>query len=255
MTGIDQDYESQLRTEFHDQAQDRLAGLNATLMALRDGEAFAAQQSALSRDVQNLKGLMAGYGYPVIALVVQRLEAYLEGLQELSARTVPDLQRHADCIADLIERPEQPDPAAAAQLLQELPVRFDFDVADIVVKRIEIMVVTPTRIVAKLVSSELAACGYRPVVVHDPLEALAQAARVPPGMIMASVVMAPINGVELVQALRQFAVTRALPMAVLTSMDADKKPLHVLPPDVAIIHTGNSFGADFALATARFNLG
>lgn len=255
MTSADQDYESQLRTEFRDQAQDRLASLNTTLAALRDGADFAGLQPALSRDVQNLKGLMAGYGYPVIALVVQRLETYLAGLQELSTRAIGDLQLHADRIADLIERTEQPEPAAAAQLLQALPVRFDFDVADIVVKRIEIMVVTPTRVVAKLVSGELAACGYRPIVVHDPLEALAQAVRVPPGLIMASVVMEPVNGVELIMALRQLTVTRALPAAVLTSMDADKKPLHVLPPDVAIIQTGNGFGADFALATARFNLG
>lgn len=249
------DYDAQLRTEFRDQLQDRLASCNEILTGLRDARGDAAAFPLLSRDTQNIKGLAGGYGYPVIGMVAQRLETYLAGLQEVTPRVIEDIQTHLDQVGDLMERAEQPDPATAAQLLQALPARYSFDVGDVVVKRIEIMLVTPSRVVAKLVGNELAACGFKPVVVHDPLEAFAQAVRVPPGMILASVVMEPLNGVELVRALKLVRATQACPMAVLTSLEADNRPLHELPPDVAVVHTGANFGSDFATVTAKFNLG
>lgn len=251
------DYDLQLRTEFHDQAADKLSTMSESVGILAQGaqDKGTAILQSLRRDTQNLKGIAAGYSYPVINMATQRLEVYLTGLEETNTRIVSDLQFYLDRISDLVERGTQPDPSEAAELLHTLPARFDFNVADVVVKSIEIMVVTPTRVVAKLVGNELAACGYRPVIVHDPLEALAQAVRVPPGMVMASVVMEPINGVELVRVLQLLRPTQSIPMAVLTSMDADKKPLHELSPSTAIIHTGTDFGADFADAIERFNLG
>ena len=247
--------DAKLATEFRDQAQDRIASLNTTLAAAHDGAAVEPTVLALYRDIQNLKGLAAGYGYPLINMVAQRMEVYLTGLTALPGRTLGDLQTHIDRMTELADRAVQPNPEDAARLIHELPTRYDFNVSDIVVKNIEIMVVTPSRVAAKLVGGELAACGFRPVLMHDPIEALAQAVRVVPGMIMASVVMEPINGVELVRALKLMRPTRACPMAVLTSMDADKKPLHELPADVAIIHTGEKFGEDFATVTGKFGLG
>ena len=247
--------DAKLATEFHDQAQDRIASLNATLTTAHDGAASEPTVLALYRDIQNLKGLAAGYGYPLINMVAQRMEVYLTGLTALPGRALGDLQAHIDRMTELADRAVQPSPEEAARLIHELPTRYDFNVSDIVVKNIEIMVVTPSRVVAKLVGGELAACGFRPVLMHDPIEALAQAVRVVPGMIMASVVMEPINGVELVRALKIMRPTRSCPMAVLTSMDADKKPLHELPADVATIHTGEKFGEDFAAVTGKFSLG
>jgi CheY-like chemotaxis protein/HPt (histidine-containing phosphotransfer) domain-containing protein len=247
--------DAKLIVEFRDQAQDRLANLNALINAAQDGATLEATLPALNRDIQNLKGLAAGYGYPLINMVAQRLETYVAGLASLQGRTLPDLQQHIDRMLELVDRRVQPTPEDAARLIHELPTRYDFNVSDIVVKNIEIMLVTPSRVAAKLVGGELAACGFRPITMHDPIEALAQAVRVVPGMILASVVMEPINGVELVRALKLMRPTRNCPMAVLTSMDGDKKPLHELPPDVAVIHTGDKFGEDFAAVTGKFGLG
>ncbi|MEJ0063370.1 MAG: hypothetical protein WDO70_09255 [Alphaproteobacteria bacterium] len=249
-------FDAQLQVEFRDQAADRLAKINATINAAKakqipDEPALLA----LYRDIQGLKGTAAGYGFPVVNMVAQRMEGYLQGLAAFQPRTLDDLQAYADLLVTLAERAIQPDPEEAKQLIQDLPTRYDFNVGDVVVKHIEIMVVTPTRVAAKLVGGELAACGFRPVLMHDPIEALAQAVRVVPGMIIASIVMEPINGVELVRALKIMRPTRACPMAVMTSLEADRKPLHDLPADVAIIHTGPNFSDDFAAATGKFGLG
>ena len=252
MTMLDNDYEQQLRTEFLDQMQDRLGQLSARLQG---GGSYADLRLEFGRDVQNLKGLAAGYGYPVIAMVVQRLEAYLADVTDLSTRAIGDIQYYIDRIAELTDRGQQPDPEEAGKLLQSLPATYNFNVSDVVVKHVEVMVVTPTRVVAKLVGAELTACGFRPIILHDPVEAFAQAVRVPPGMVIASAVMEPMSGVELLLTLGQLRATKAVPLAVLTSLDADKKPLHVLPDNVAVIHSGSAFGADFAEAATRFNLG
>jgi CheY-like chemotaxis protein len=256
MSDAPPDYDAQLRIEFRDQIQDRLAGMNAHLGDVHTGQSSGKIMAPLLlREAQTIKGLAAGYSYPTINLVAQRLEAYLDGLTELTPRDLEAIQRHIDRLGTLVEQNETPDAAATAALLQELPTRYDFKVGDVSVRHVEIMVVTPTRVLGKVVSGELAACGYRPVLIHDPLEAFQHAVRVPPGMLMASATMAPISGIELVRALKQLQILHACPMAVLTSLDADTKPLHTLPPEVAIIHTGTNFGADFATATARFNLG
>ena len=245
--------DAKLAMEFRDQAQDRVANLNATLSSAATAEINTEiALRALYRDIQNLKGLAAGYGYPVVNMVAQRMETYTAGLTDLQDRALHDLQFYVDRLAELADHPEPTSPEQAAALVHDLPTRFDFNVNDIVIKNIEIMVVTPSRVAAKLVGGELAACGFRPILMHDPIEALAQAVRVVPGMVLASVVMEPINGVELVSALKLMRPTRSCPMAVLTSLDADKKPLHILPADVAVIHTGEKFGEDFAVAIGKY---
>jgi len=121
------DYDLQLRTEFHDQAADKLSTMSESVGILAQGapDKVAAILQSLRRDTQNLKGIAAGYSYPVINMATQRLEAYLTGLEEINTRIISDVQFYLDRIGDLVERGTQPDPSEAAELLHTLPARFD----------------------------------------------------------------------------------------------------------------------------------
>jgi len=252
----DDDIEDRLRIEFTDDSRDRLQTMyraldRVTKRVMTEGEAIAS----LRAEAHNLKGCGTAFGYPTVSLVAIRLEDYLAGLTTLSERQIVDLHVFLDRIAELVDRAEQPQLAETNRIIRALPVRYVFEVEDVEVHDVEIMLVTPSKLVAKMVATELAACGFRPVKVHDPIESIALAVRVPPDMVIASLVMDGLSGLDLIRGLMAMSNTRHIPMALLTSLDRDNPALQEIPEGVAVIHTGNRFGEDFAAAITRFNLG
>ncbi|MBI1209079.1 MAG: hypothetical protein GC191_17540 [Azospirillum sp.] len=248
--------EDRLRVEFVDDARDRLQSLYNAVDRVRSGAMVEGEAIAqLRMEAHNLKGCGTAFGYPTISLVAHRLEDYLSGLNRLSEKQLDDLHTFLDRTAELVDRAEQPAIAETNQIIRNLPVRYVFDVKDVEVHNVEIMLVTPSKVVAKMVAGELAACGFRPVTVHDPIESIGLAVRMPPDMVIASLVMDGLSGLDLIRGLRAMSVTRQVPMALLTSVGLDAPALKEIPQGVGIIRTGAHFGDDFAAVITRFNLG
>ncbi|WP_207478134.1 Hpt domain-containing protein [Arenibaculum pallidiluteum] len=248
-----EDLADRLRVEFKDDAQDRLEIIYRTVKAFEAAPAGEAEALvALQREASKLKGIGSTCGYPLVNLIAHRLEVYLAGVKTLREREIADVLKFADRMAEAVDKEERPDVARTNQIIRALPVRYEFDISHVEVRDVEIMLVTPSKVVSRLLSTEMQACGYRSVVVHDPVEALGLAVRNPPGMVMASATMEPIGGLDLLRGLKAMSVTAAVPMALLTSLDV---PSRDLPRDVAAVRTGGHFGEDFATAIARFNLG
>jgi len=247
--------EQRLRVEFVDDARDRLDRLYQQLSAMKQaggggGEAIAV----LTREAQNLRACGTAFGYPAVSLVAHRLENYLSGVDSVTEMQVGDLYVFVDRIAALVDRPTQPDLKETNEIVRKLPTRYVFDVSDVEIRDVEIMLVTPSRTVAKMVGTEMAACGYRPVTVHDPIESLRLAVRLPPAMIVASMVMDNLTGLDLLRAFRAITPTRSVPLALLTSLDAQNAALKDLPNGAVIVRTGAHFSDDFAAAVTRFDL-
>jgi len=243
-----------LNVEFKDDCQDRLDIVYDTLDRLKKGQ--IQQDEALivlRREASKLRGIGSTYGFPLVNLIAHRMEAYLGGnLTKLNERQQEDVMRFADRLAEAVESGEKPDVAATNQIIRALPVRYEFDITDVEVRDVEIMLVTPSKVVSKLVGTEMGACGYRTITVHDPIESIALAVRMPPDMIIASAVMEGLGGLDLIRGLKAMSPTQKVPMALLTSLDNVVKDV---PKDVAVIRVGSHFGEDFAGAITRFNLG
>jgi len=250
------DLEDRLRVEFMDDARDRLEVMNDAL----DGAAKGSRDDAsvigvLRLEAHNFKGMGTSFGYPTVSLVAHRLEDYLAGLKELTAKQRNDAQIFVDRIAELVERSNQPQLAETNQIIRALPVRYQFEVTDVEVRNVEIMLVTPSKVVAKKVGTELGACGFRTMTVNDPIESISLAVRVPPDMLIASMVMDGLSGLDLIRGLRAMSVTRDVPMALLTSMSLDNPALKEIPHGVSVIRVGEHFSEDFAAVVAKYNLG
>jgi len=252
---LDQDeLMDQLKVEFRDDVQDRLGRIYGMLEAVSDGRMSAAEGlREIRRDAHSLKGAGGSFGFPIISLIGQRLETYLFGLKDLNSRQLADLHVFADRIAEMAERDEQPDLAETNQIIRTLPVRYEFDVTDIEIRDIDIMLVTPNKVVAKRVAAELAACGFKINTVPDPIEAIGVAVRNPPDMLIVSAIMDGLGGIDLIRGLNAISVTRNVPAALLTSLDAST--LKDVPDGVAIVRLGPTFQDDVAGAITRFNLG
>ncbi|WP_207455291.1 Hpt domain-containing protein [Azospirillum sp. SYSU D00513] len=250
------DLEAQLRIEFVDDARDRLETMNRAVSDAEKGLRADAEVLGLLRlETHNLKGMGTSFGFPAVSLVAHRLEDYLAGVPRLDDRKLADLHIFLDRIAQLVDRAEQPQLAETNQIIRALPVRYQFEVTDVEIRNVEIMLVTPSKVVARKLGTEMAACGYRTVTVGDPIESISLAVRVPPDMVIASMVMDGLSGLDLIRGLRAMSVTRDVPMALLTSLNLDNPALKEIPPGVSVIRTGEHFGEDFAAVVAKHNLG
>lgn len=250
------DLEDRLRLEFIDDARDRLEVMNAAIDGVRKGtRGHADAVGVLRLEAHNFKGMGTSFGYPTVSLVAHRLEDYLTGLKELDLRQLSDSQTFVDRIAELVDRAEQPMVAETNRIIRALPVRYQFEITDVEVRDVEIMLVTPSKVVSKKVGAELGACGFRTVTVGDPIESISLAVRVPPDMVIASMVMDGLSGLDLIRGLRAMSVTRDVPMALLTSLQLDNPALKEIPHGVSVIRVGEHFGEDFAAVVAKHNLG
>lgn len=245
---------AQLKSEFSDYMSDRLSTIYNTLDLLKKGQGTAADTlREVRREIHSLKGSGTTFGYPIVSLIAQRLETYVNDLKDLDDKQIADLQTFADRMAEMAELDEQPDIATTNQIIRRLPTRFEFDITDVEIHDVEIMLVTPNKLVARRAATELAACGYRVNIIADPIEAISIAVRMPPDMIIASAVMNGLGGIDLIRGLRAMSVTAHVPAALMTSMGADQ--LRGVPEQAAIIRLGSTFSDDIAATITRFNLG
>jgi len=251
-----EDIEDRLRVEFIDDSRDRLNLMYRALDGVRSRNVPETQAIGQIRtEAHNLMGTGTAFGFPTVSLVAHRLGDYYNGLNQLGEREIADTLVFLDRIAGLVDRAEQPALAETNQIIRTLPIRYVFDVADVDVRDVEIMLVTPSKVVAKKVATEMAACGFRTITVHDPIEAFGIAVRVPPDMVVASMVMDGINGSDLIRALHAVSALKKIPMAVLTSLGKEDPRLRDVPPDAGIIRLGSHFSDDFAAVVTKFDLG
>jgi len=244
----------QLKVEFRDDTQDRLTLMYQALKGCAEGRVGSADAIRdLRRETHSLKGTGASFGFPIVSLIAQRMETYLLGLKDLDEKQIGHLLVFCDRMAEMTDRDIQPDLPETNGIIRALPVRYEFDVTDIDVHDVDIMLVTPNKLVARKVTAELAACGFKVNTVTDPIEAIGIAVRNPPDMVIAAAVMDGLGGIDLIRGLKAIGVTSDVPMALLTSLDPST--LRGVPPDTALIHLGPAFQDDIALAITRFNLG
>jgi len=245
---------AQLKSEFSDYMSDRLSAIYGTLDALKASKIAGPEAlREIRREIHSMKGAGSTFGYPIVSLIAQRMETYCFDLKDLDEKQVADVQVFADRIAEMAELEEQPDIAATNQIIRRLPTRYEFDITDVDVRDVEIMLVTPNKLVARKAAAELAACGFRVNIIADPIEAISIAVRVPPDMVIASAVMDGLGGIDLIRGLQAMSVTAQVPAALMTSMGADQ--LKGMPDGVGVIRLGTTFGDDIAAAITRFNLG
>jgi len=252
----------QLDIEYHDDASERMGEMARCLDRIGEEGPTDELLSIVRRQGHNLKGTAASFGYPVITLIAHRLETYLNDMREWSPKALDDLYTFVDRMSSMLERGNQPSDDEIAQIVRELPAQsLDRPAAgtasnmDIQVKVVEILLVTPTRTIAKLLSQQIIACGFRVNSVQDPIEGLTMAIRTRPDMLITSQAMKGMTGVDLIRAVRAIGVTEKMPACILTSQELGAAVFDRLPPGTTMLRTGDQFADDFGEAIAKHGLG
>ncbi len=237
----------QLCQEFADETHEILQSLDVTLDAGRHGRAAANEiVTAFRRAALTLRGHAANFGYRGLSAVAHRLDEYLAAAPiSLPPRAWDDLQFFLDTMLEQLKSQGDIDHSG---LVRRLPAKLGFDLGDIEVRNVEVMLVMPHGAQTRFVERELQQCGYRVSVVPDTILAFAMVVQTKPDLVIVSAVMPALDGIDLAVALASMPSTRNIPMAVITSLDPEDDRLKLLPLRVPVVHKGPSFGDDLFTA-------
>lgn len=235
----------ELRQEFVDEAVETLQGLDVILDSARHGRKPQAELvNEFRRAAVLLRGPAANFGLRALATLAHRLDDYLAlAPSPLPPRTWDDLQRFIDLMLAQAEG-RAPADMESAGLVRTLPARLGFDLGDIEVRNVEVMLVMPHGAQTRFVERELQQCGYRVSIVADTIEAFSLVVQTKPDLIVVSALMPHLDGIDLAVALISMPSTRNIPIAVITSLDPGDDRLKLLPKKVPVVFKGSSFGDD-----------
>lgn len=239
------EYVEELRREFVDEIVETLQSLDVDLDALRHGRGDEDQLVAgLRRLAVQARGQAANYGMRALAMVANRLHDYLaDAPSPLPPRAGDDLQAFVDMMIMHAEG-HAPEDCDLSGMVRTLPPKLGFNVGEIEVRNIEVMLVMPPGIQTRYVERELQQCGYRVSMVPDTIDAFAHVIQAKPDMIIVSAIMPHLDGIDLAIGLVSMPATRNIPIAVITALDDDDERLQLLPRKVPVLHKGPSFGDD-----------
>lgn len=243
---------AELRQEFLDTSLERLDSIEKIIFESHDDTSVVIRD--MYRDVHNMKGGSGSFDLPSITLVVNRFEEYLSDLTDLDDAAGKDIALYIDALRSIIQGGREPTPDQLQAMLKTLPVRTnqDFDVDDPL--DIEIMLVTAANAVGRAVSAELRGCGYRVTSIESPWRALQFAACSRPDLIITSMVLEGLDGIDLMRAVGAIAPTRGIPVAALTSFKEGHPALAALPDDAQVIRVGEYLRDDLANALDRLGI-
>lgn len=256
-TPHDFDHDSQLRQQFKDSFEPHLDLMQTVLDHIgEEGHDFSAELTRLKNSEQALRAAAGSLACHAMSLLSQRLFDYMSDLTNLEPRTQSDIQIFLDRMREVIVLPVDLPVGEVARLLRGLPVHHSFDVEDIEIRDVEVLLVTPSKTVARMAGAEIAACGFRVHTCYSPVQAFVDAMDTRPDFVVATLTMDKLSGLDLVRALKATSVFKDVPMAIMTSREnASEELARELPEGVMIVNSGTGFAGSFAEAVTKFNLG
>lgn len=253
-----EEVEQQLGSEFLDDVRDAVSTLDVMLGNLRSRSADEATVLAtVQRSLQNLRLQARTVEQPTITLVIHQLDDYAVDLTSLSPAQVDDIQSFIDKMSAILDGDIDANSVeVGAQLVRELPTKktFEVDFGDITPKNVQILLVVPEKAMSHIIEREMAACGYHVTNVRKPFDALEMAIRTRPDMIIASMELGSISGIDLACAFAAMPKTQHVPFALLTSYQWGHPALEGLPPRAALLPKSAQFGEELAAALTRFRI-
>ncbi|MFQ5775628.1 MAG: Hpt domain-containing protein [Kiloniellaceae bacterium] len=242
---------AQLRQDFLADAWERLESMER---AVSDGPVGEEGLLTIRREAHSLKGMGGSFGFPSVTLLAHRLEDYLAQLSALTPRQVADVDAFLDCLRSIFDLGQDAGDRRTSEMIRRLPAHPSVEILEGKARDVEILLITPSRAVSRMLVGELRSLGYRVTTARTPWEAMEMAVCAPPDLVITAAVMDRVNGVDLARAFRAMAATEQLRLALLTSFSSEHPEMRRLPSDVPIIRLGRSLTGDLAKVITDFGL-
>ncbi|MFD2206268.1 response regulator [Kiloniella antarctica] len=238
-----------LRDEFVDQCRITTDDLESLLNQVYDGQSNDVTAiQFIRREMHNLKGQGAVFGYPVIGMIAHRLEDYLARVTVLTLPTINEVNIYLDHIRGIISQGNPLTEAEVTELVRSLPQAGFSDRSDVeketIVEDVEVMVATSSKLHHRRLERAITNPGWRLVTFSSTLELLQNALVSPPNGVIVSGEMPLVTGIELACVFQTLSKVKNIPFAVLSSRAKSDSRFKDLPSSVELISTGNEFDHD-----------
>ncbi|MCK0069564.1 Hpt domain-containing protein [Kordiimonas laminariae] len=244
MSGLENDLLEELKNEAIDTVEDRLQNIHDALKGILDGTLEGRQALATIRlEAHSLKSVASSFEMKALKVMCHRFEDYFFNLTELTESNVSDIQFFADRMAECLEAFIAGKEYDVSKMVRQLPNKGGFEVGDIIVSEIEVMLVMAPGTATKIVTRELLECGYRMVNVATTMDAIQLIPSMKPDAVIISRHMPELTGVDLAAALKAMPTTKNIPVALLATDDGK---LTGLPKSVPVLRKGSNFADDVA---------
>ena len=250
-----------LRGEFIDEAEENHNNLDLVLENTRAGKEDSKDAlMQVRRIAHSLKGSSGVADFPLVSLVMHRMEDYLDNVSELDEIIIDDLQVFLDKSREFSSLNIDQRSIDSAELSRQLPEKRIEGIggreeagADIQVDIIEAMMVIKEKTSGLLFERELRAAGMRVTTVRSSFEAIEMAVRTKPDIVIVSGVLDELTGVDVASALKCMPKTSNISVALLTSFERGHSDLKGLPESVELIQK-NNLKDDLLELLAKLNL-
>ncbi len=244
----DNDILAELRNEAIDAAEDRLASVSETLDSWGQGSIKAAEaMSSIKMDIHSLKSVTVSFDMKPLMVLCHRFEDYLAAVRDAVEKQRAEIQVFTDRLSEVLDSFVQGREVDISGIVRTLPSKASsFDVSDITVTDIEVMLVMEPGTATKIVTRELLECGYRMVNVASTMEAIQLIPSMKPDLVIASRVMPELTGIDLACALKAMPTTKNIPVALIATDDKGVTTLDALPKSVPVLRKGGKFADDVA---------
>lgn len=241
---MQQDLLEELRTEAIDSAEDRLKNMQEAIQDFLNGyigpqEAFAA----VRLEAHSLKSVAASFEMKALKVMCHRFEDYFFNVKDFTEDISRDVQFFTDRMAECLDAFVSGKEIDVSALMRKLPNKAGFDVSDVTVADIEVMLVMAPGTATKIVTRELMECGYRMVNVATTMDAFQLIPVMKPDAVIISRVMPELSGIDLACALKAMPATKDTPVALLATESGSLKDL---PDNVPVLRKGANFADDVA---------
>lgn len=247
---LSDDIMRQLRVEFIEYARETLHAMDENL---RRGATFPDQSGPalldLRRACHNLKGQGESFGFPTITILAHRMEDFLADVGQALALNQSELFVFIDWMTRIIESGVDLDEEQARRVIRKLPspVRMG-EGAEAVNAKPEALVVSASQSLGQLMRASLEHAGLKAINVGNPFDGLQIAARTLPDLVVTTVVMDGLSGVDIACALRAMPKTEKIPVLMVSSLPEGHPTLKRAPNDVIILPYAGISKPDFSEA-------
>lgn len=257
-TAIDPDLDmiiASMRDDFIADAMDKLEEIDTALDAIDDDVGkYENHLLDVKRITHSIKGLGGSFGFTSISRIAHALEDFLEASGSHGRIPVPETRAHTETMRRVLVRGNEPPEEETAMLLDTLPAPVQPGAPAVKKFKGKAVLLLPNGVQRKIIARELNAFGLRTTVFDDPLHGMDFALSGATDLLITTMQMKRMTGLELARALSAFDRTRHVKVAVLTA-DSDQIGTVDLPNNTNLIAKGPSFGKDMMqyLTDAGFN--
>ncbi len=249
-----ENYGEQVDGDFLGELEDSLSTIEVLIGNIRSGIVSGEDGvDRISAETSRLQQISYSADQPLVDLTLRRLNNYIDFLEQMTEQRLFDIESFVDILRGIQEGEIQSD-TNEAEFVRSLPVLRPVEIEDLEHLDLEILLVDRQRSSARMFERELRSCGYRVNISLRSFDALEQAVRTLPDMIISSSELDDMNGADLCLALRAIPKTSQIPFAILTSYDRGHGSLKTLPDSAMLISKGPEFGEGLAKALNKFKL-